>query len=96
MNPRCKRIRANVRGASNGITVGLFQGMALQESFSGTHDYSQGLVYSQHTDRNYNQSISDPSTFVNKRAQRSDDPNLLRRMDDSVGTGPEETSHERF
>ena len=39
---------------------------------------------------NYNQLISDPSTFVKKRAQRSDDSILLRHMDDVVGTGPEE------
>ena len=39
---------------------------------------------------NYNQLISDPSTYVKKRAQRSDDSILLRHMDDVVGTGPEE------
>ena len=37
-----------------------------------------------------NQLISDPSTHVKKRAQRSDDSILLRHMDDVVGTGPEE------
>ena len=41
-------------------------------------------------DMNYNQSISDPSTYVKKRAQRLDDSILLRHMDDVVGTGPEE------
>ena len=39
---------------------------------------------------NYNQLISDPSTYAMKRAQRSDDSILLRHMDDVVGTGPEE------
>ena len=39
---------------------------------------------------NYNQLISDPSTYVKKRAQRSDDSILLRHMDDVAGTGPEE------
>ena len=39
---------------------------------------------------NYSQLISDPSTYVKKRAQRSDDSILLRHMDDVVGTGPEE------
>ena len=39
---------------------------------------------------NYSQLISDPSTCVKKRAQRSDDSILLRHMDDVVGTGPEE------
>ena len=39
---------------------------------------------------NYDQLISDPSTYVKKRAQRSDDSILLRHMDDVVGTGPEE------
>ena len=34
--------------------------------------------------------MSDPSTNVKKRAQRSDDSILLRHMDDVVGTGPEE------
>ena len=38
----------------------------------------------------YNQLISDPSTYVKKRAQRSDDSILLRHMDDVVGTGPDE------
>ena len=32
-------------GASTGSTVGLFQGMALQESFSRTQDLSSGLVW---------------------------------------------------
>ena len=34
--------------------------------------------------------ISDPSTYVKKRAQRSDDSILLRYMDDVVSKGPEE------
>ena len=38
----------------------------------------------------YNQLISDPSTYVKKRAQRSGDSILLRHMDDVVGTGPHE------
>ena len=37
------------RGASTGSTAGLFQGMALQESFSRPQDFSSGLGYSQHT-----------------------------------------------
>ena len=37
-----------------------------------------------------NQLISDPSTYVKKRAQRSDDSILLRHMDDVVGTLSEE------
>ena len=41
-------------------------------------------------DVNYNQLIYDPSTYVKKRAQRSDDSILLRHVDDVVGTGPEE------
>ena len=59
--------------------------MALQESFSGIQDLSSGLGYS-----HYSQLISDPSTYVKKRAQRSDDSILLRHMDDVVGTGPGE------
>ena len=39
---------------------------------------------------NNRQLRSDPSTYVKKRAQRSDDSILLRHMDDVVGTGPEE------
>ena len=39
---------------------------------------------------NYDQLISDASTYVKKRAQRSDDSILLHHMDDVVGTGPEE------
>ena len=38
----------------------------------------------------YNQLKSDPTTYVTKRAQRSDDSILLRHMDDVVGTGPDE------
>ena len=41
-------------------------------------------------DMSYNQFISDPSTYVKKRAQRSEDSILLRHMDDVAGTGPEE------
>ena len=41
-------------------------------------------------DMSYNQLISGPSTYVKKRAQRSDDSILLRHMDDVVGTGPDE------
>ena len=41
-------------------------------------------------DTSYNQLISDSSTYVKKRAQRSDDSILLRHMDDVVGTGPDE------
>ena len=38
----------------------------------------------------YNQLISDPSTYVKKRAQQSDDSILLRHMEYVVGTGPDE------
>ena len=41
-------------------------------------------------DMSDDQLISDPSTYVKKRTQRSDDSILLRHMDDVVGTGPEE------
>ena len=67
--------------------------MALQESFSGTQDLSSGLgIHSTQkiNDMNYNQLISCPSTYVKKRAKRSDDSILLRYMDDVVGTSPEE------
>ena len=37
----------------------------------------------------HNQLMSDPSTYVRKRVQRSEDSMFLRHMDD-VGTGPEE------
>ena len=39
-------------------------------------------------DMNYSQLMSDPSAYVKKRAQRSDDSILLRHMDDVVGTRP--------
>ena len=39
-------------------------------------------------DVSYNQLISDPSTYVKKRAQR--DSILLRHLGDVVGTGPDE------
>ena len=38
----------------------------------------------------YNQLVSDPSTCVKKRAQRSGESILLRHMEDVVGTGPDE------
>ena len=38
----------------------------------------------------YNQLISDPSAYVKKRTQRSEDSIVLRHMDDVVGTGPDE------
>ena len=38
----------------------------------------------------YNQLISDPSTYVKKRTQPSEESILLRHMDDVVCTGPEE------
>ena len=41
-------------------------------------------------DVSYNKLISDPSTNVKERAQRSDDLILLRHMEDVVGTGPDE------
>ena len=47
-------------------------------------------------DMSYNQLISDPSTYVKKPAQRSDDSILLRYIDDVVGTGPDEHRHDRF
>ena len=40
-------------------------------------------------DMSYDQLISDPSTYVKKRKQRSDDSILLRLMDDKIGTGPQ-------
>ena len=41
-------------------------------------------------DMSYNQLLSDLSTYVKKRTHRSEDSILLRRMDDVVGTGPDE------
>ena len=41
-------------------------------------------------DMSYNQLISDPSSYVKKRARQSDDSILLRHMDDVVDTRPEE------
>ena len=41
-------------------------------------------------DMSHNQLISDPLTYVKKRAQRSEDSILQRHMDDVVGTGPDE------
>ena len=67
--------------------------MALQESFSELKISPQAWCINSTqriNDMNYNQLISDPSTYVKKRAQRSDDSILLRHMDDVVGTGPYE------
>ena len=41
-------------------------------------------------DMSHNQLTSDPSTYVKKRAQRSESSILLSHMDDVVGTRPEE------
>ena len=84
-------------GASTGSTDGLFQGVALQESFSATEDFSSSLEYSQHTQNQRHElhttkpiKIRFLRRYVKKRAQRSEDSILLRDMDDVVGTGPEE------
>ena len=72
-------------------TVGLFQGMALQESFSGTQDLSSGVGIHSTKKRHELQQV-DIRSFDGvwrKRAQRSDDPILLRHMDDVVGAGSE-------
>ena len=61
-----------------------FQGLKISSQGWGIHS-TQKI-----NDMNYSQLISDPSTYVKKRAQRSDDSILLRHMDDVVGTGPEE------
>ena len=61
-----------------------FQGLKISPQAWGIHS-TQKI-----NDMNYSQLISDPSTCVKKRAQRSDDSILLRHMDDVVGTGPEE------
>ena len=60
---------------------------------AATAKWVRDVVYSQHTEVNImscNQLISDPSTYVKKGAQRSDDSILLRHMDDVVGTRPDE------
>ena len=69
------------------------QDMALQESFPRTRDFSSGLcIHSTQkiNDMSYNQLISDPSTYVKKRTQQSEDSIILRQMDDVVGSGPHE------
>ena len=47
---RCHVSEPVVCGASTRSAVGLFQGVALQESASGTQDFSSGPGYSQHTE----------------------------------------------
>ena len=61
-----------------------FQGLKISPQAWGIHNTQKT------NDMNYSQLISDPSTYVKKRAQRSDDSILLRHMDDVVGTGSEE------
>ena len=63
--------------------------MLLPEQQSG---YVTWCIHStqKNNDMSYNQLISDPSTYVKNRAQRSDDTILMRHMDDVVGTGPDE------
>ena len=61
-----------------------FQGLKMSPQAWGIHS-TQKI-----NDMNYSQLISDPSAYVKKRAQRSDDSILLRHIDDVVGTGPEE------
>ena len=61
-----------------------FQGPKISPQAWGIHS-TQKI-----NDMNHNQLMSDPSTYVKKRAQRSDDSILLRHTDDVVGTGPEE------
>ena len=61
-----------------------FQGLKVSLEACGIH--SKKKI----NDMSYNQWISGPSTYVKKRAQRSDDSILLRHMGGVVGTGPEE------
>ena len=61
-----------------------FQGLKISPQAWGLHS-TQKI-----NDMSYNQLISDPSTYVKKRAQRSEDSILLRHVDDVVGTGPDE------
>ena len=61
-----------------------FQGLKIFPQAWGTHS-TQKI-----NDMSYNHLISDPSTYVKKRTQRSGDAILLRHMDDVVGTGPDE------
>ena len=60
--------------------------MAVQESFQVWCIHSIQKI----KDMSDNELISDPSTCVKNRAQRSEDSILLRHMDDVVRTGPEE------
>ena len=57
-------------------------------SFTGTRDLSSGVVQTENQ-RHATTRKFDPSTYVKKRAQRSDWI-LRRHMDDVVGTGPDE------
>ena len=61
-----------------------FQGLKISPQAWGIHS-TQKI-----NDMNYSQLICDPSAYVKKRSQRSDDSILLRHMGDVVGTGPEE------
>ena len=61
-----------------------FQGLKISLQACGVHS-TQKI-----NDMSYNQLISDPSTYVKKRTQRTDDSIFLRHMDDVVGTGPED------
>ena len=61
-----------------------FQGLKISPQAWGIHS-TQKI-----NDMSYNQLMSDPSTYVEKRTRRSDDSILLPHMDDVVGTGPDE------
>ena len=60
--------------------------MAVQESFQVWGIHSMQKI----KDMSDNELISDPSTCLKNRAQRSEDSILLRHRDDVVRTGPEE------
>ena len=69
-------------------TVGLFQCMALQESFSRTQDFSPSQVYSQHKEnQRHGLQTADIRSFD---VCEETCTILLRHMDDVVGTGPDE------
>ena len=61
-----------------------FQGLKISPHVWGIHSSKEI------NDMSYNQSIAEPSTYVKKRTQRSEDSILLRHIDDVVGTGPSE------
>ena len=82
--PALEALEAQLNPSNVWLRKKAFQGLKISLKAWSIHSTQKT------NDMSYNQLISDPSTYVKKRTQRTEDSILLRHMDDVVGTGPDE------